>query len=891
MRKWCLTSLSEASRRCQVGVRFCSFLVRVLVLVLVFALIPVAGAVAANGDYLSPDLRARVDKLKADVAYLPTDSLNLEERTRTLWQWANAYALNGGELPVNLTQAVARVFAYPELALRRTETLDALLFEMALLDTQPDAIGTLRTDPGPFEARQFVTIRQTYTVGNRAIQTGGGFLIARHFMPNYGIWQTRNPKDDNYISIISDNPGVSFTTDIAPMSGMHGGFRTQSPSLVFRLATGVLEPDDEVTITYGDTTQGSRGFQMASFSSDRMPLPIYLAFNEAEPFLTLPIQPIKVTGTTIAAVHGFAPSIVEPNEPFILSIRAEDAYYNRARDGHPRLKVLHNDRVIARLPASDSAISLLTDLSFDEPGAYHLKIVSTDGRIQGEVNPILVTEQPSQRIYWGDTHGHSGFAEGVGTPERFMVWARDDARLDYVTHSEHDIWLDDQEWEVLRENVKQFSREGEFIAYLGYEWTVNNLRGGHHNVLFRTPNARSRIPAQFYPTLSQLYAGLRAAAETKDVVVIPHAHQAGDYRQNDPELEPLIEIMSQHGNFEWFGRMYLTHGHQVGFVAASDNHLSQPGYTAPMGGSLAQRGGLGAILATEKTTDAIFDAMKDLRTYATTGERMILDVSLNGAGMGQRTEFSEVRRLRGRVIGTAPIESITVVKNDEILWSRDYLTERGETMESGKSGDRLQEEETLLLSFASDSTPYHPNDNPRGWRHWRGTLTVENAEIEAFRGMDFHASLIQSITRSADTPNQLEFTTLTRGDTSSIELTLSGVKRSTTVNLVLEPSRETGGAPPLYRPPQETPGTSLALPLKALVDKANDGRLEVPVAAGDYTDRVILRRRIHNGPLDVSFELEDRGVKQGDYYFVRVRQANDAMAWSSPIWVGGYGKR
>ena len=67
-------------------------------------------------------------------------------------------------------------------------------------------------------------------------------------------------------------------------------------------------PDDTVTITYGDTSQGSRGFLMADFESDRMPLPLYLAFNEKEPFLTLPIQPIMVTGTDFAGLHGFAPS-------------------------------------------------------------------------------------------------------------------------------------------------------------------------------------------------------------------------------------------------------------------------------------------------------------------------------------------------------------------------------------------------------------------------------------------------------------------------------------------------------------------------------------------------------------------------------------------------------
>ena len=35
-----------------------------------------------------------------------------------------------------------------------------------------------------------------------------------------------------------------------------------------------------------------------------------------------------------------------------------------------------------------------------------------------------------------------------------MTWAMEDARLDFVTHSEHDIWLDDSEWQHLKDNVE-----------------------------------------------------------------------------------------------------------------------------------------------------------------------------------------------------------------------------------------------------------------------------------------------------------------------------------------------------------------------------------------------------------------------------------------------------
>ena len=128
--------------------------------------------------------------------------------------------------------------------------------------------------------------------------------------------------------------------------------------------------------------------------------------------------------------------------------------------------------------------------------------------------------------------------------------------------------------------------------------------GGHHNVLYRDAEGRERVSALEYPTLSELYQGLHARYDPADVLVIPHAHNPGDYRQSDPRLEPLIEMMSMHGTFEWFVRQYLSHGHQVGLVAASDDHLSHPGYSAPNRNSLAQRGGLGAVLAPEKSRDA-----------------------------------------------------------------------------------------------------------------------------------------------------------------------------------------------------------------------------------------------------------------------------------------------
>ncbi|MCZ6709114.1 MAG: DUF3604 domain-containing protein [Gammaproteobacteria bacterium] len=829
-------------------------------------------------DYLTAGLRARIEKLKADTTAVASNPNNLEERTRMLWDWANAYALSGGTLPVDLTRAVATVLASAEVREGQMSDIDGFIEEMTLLDDDPQALGTLRADAGPYQAGSFATVRQTYRVGSRIIQTGGGILVARHFQPNYGDWQTSDAKADNYLSIRSTAGGVSFTSDTLPMRGAHGGIDSPTDALVFRVASGTLQSGDEVTVTYGDRSKGSRGFRMPEFSSDLMPLPLYVAFTGNGRFFTLPLQPLLVTGGGVAGVRGFVPSIVAAGDLFSLTVRSRDAHHNRAVGQQPRWMVQMNGEPFAEIPAGENALTALPDIHLDQPGVYRFTIHSEDGRIRGNANPLLVKAEVGERIFWGDTHGHSGFAEGVGSAARFMNWARDDAQLDFVSHSEHDIWLDDSEWEVLRNNVETYTRQGEFIAFLGYEWTVRNVQGGHHNVLYRTPKNRNRIPAQLFPTLTNFYAGLRASADPADVLIIPHAHQAADYRHSDPQFEQLVEITSQQGAFEWLGRAYLEHGQQIGFTAGSDNHLSQPGYAVSRGNSLTQRGGLGAVLATEKTTDLLFDAMKARRTYATSGERIILDFSVNGVGMGQRAPFSNARTIRGRVVGTAAIDTITLVKNGEEIWRMDLLTQEAV---------KLNTRETFLLSFTSDSQPHHPGDNPRGWRRWRGSIEILGAELVEATVQDNRQQEPQSLAPDEKNPNRLQFTTITRGNSSSILLSLNKVKRSTQIKIVLEPTAEAGGATPIYRPHQQLAGATAMLSLRDL----SRGLVSVNLSVEQYADKIILRRIYANGEMDVSFEFEDTGERQGDYYFMRIRQANEGLAWSSPVWVGGYPKR
>jgi len=826
-------------------------------------------------DYLSPELRANVEKLKADVAREPTTRENVRERVQVLWEWVNAYSLQDGVIPVDLPSGAAVILSFPRgdraSLFARLVSVDRFVRELQVREERPDAIGTLTNDATePFPAGSWQTVRQTYTVGEMGMATGGGIMVAKHFMSDHGPFQRDDPAGDNYVTIACSNPEARFANTTAPRIGMHGGFLAGAlPTMVFQLEEPALTEGDTITITYGDRSGGSQGFLVQTYANDFFPLPVYVDLEGEGNFFTLPIKPYAVKGIEPHAVKGFAPSVVKTNEPFEISVRTEDFYYNRSSGSIPGYEVLLNGEKFSTIPAGNDAITVLSDLKFDKPGVYRFEFRSPDGKITGDSNPIWVQEDPKQRVYWGELHAHGGFAEGLGTPTWFFRFGREDARLDFLSLSEHDLWMDDGEWKDLKQCVRKYNDEGEFIVLLGYEWTMMTNNGGHHNVFFRTPENRKRVGVHRAPTLSDLYLGLHRENDPEDVLIIPHCHMAGDWRMNDPDLERLVEIMSMHGTFRWFGERYIERGYQMGFVAASDDHVGHPGYTGALRTSLFQKGGLTAVMAPEKTSDAIFSALRNIATYATSGERMILDVTLNDEPMGARAKFSEERRMKGQVMGTAPIDTITVFKNGKEIWNKDFLT--------------AEKDSFIQVNFESSAEEVF-RECPRGFRYWTGTLDVIGADIVSIAVPGFQNRYAEFARLDEDKKNRVQFATGTRGRANAILLELKNVTSDAMIDIQLETATEIQSTGQTYRSPATIPAERVKF---RLADMKN-GRVRRDFKVDRYQDNITLRSVNPAGAYDRQFEVVDRDLYgRGDYYYVRVKQLDGALAWSSPIWVGG----
>ncbi len=105
----------------------------------------------------------------------------------------------------------------------------------------------------------------------------------------------------------------------------------------------------------------------------------------------------------------FVPSIVGTGEPFNLSVRSEDDLTNRATGPIPEYQVFLNGKPYSRIPEGNEPITVLRIATIDEPGVYRFSFRSSDGKVIGMSNPVWVRKDPSHRIYWGETHGHTGF--------------------------------------------------------------------------------------------------------------------------------------------------------------------------------------------------------------------------------------------------------------------------------------------------------------------------------------------------------------------------------------------------------------------------------------------------------------------------------------------------
>ena len=311
-----------------------------------------------------------------------------------------------------------------------------------------------------------------------------------------------------------------------------------------------------------------------------------------------------------------------------------------------------------------NALDVRTDtLAFDDPGVFR---VQTSGV---RSNPIRITPEPLQHnVFWGDLHTHHGesWQDGDDWIDANHLYARDVLALDFGCESvkgyPHELEYEDL-WEAQKKSCLEYT-DDRYLAVLGFEWMGGSTEG-HHNVYYATcdgplgPMDLETVAEGLWPFVEDL---------DQDVVTIPHAPSFTGYNWDvaDEELRPVAEVYS-----EWGSSMEpvrngsvpqgLSLGQRLGFIASSDNH---DGW---IGNQLAIKnapGGLAAIRMETLSTPNLLTALHERNSYATTGARMLLDVTATQDGvehpMGAAFVARETR-LDWSAHGTEKLAQVRVV--------------------------------------------------------------------------------------------------------------------------------------------------------------------------------------------------------------------------------------
>ncbi len=482
-----------------------------------------------------------------------------------------------------------------------------------------------------------------------------------------------------------DAPG--FTEVAGIPDGVKIELDDRNPGMLIAWVRGrALEAGERFRFVYG---AGSAGARVDRYAEDQTPIYIAVdgngdgirAFIERSPV-------IDIVGGPPRQIRLILPTTSRPGQAVRLTVAALDAHRSLSPvaagsvvlvDPPPGLSVPDTIELGGVFGGSRSV-----EIRVEKPGVYRLEARGQD-ELEGLAavsNPLVVREAIAQ-VAWGDLHGHSQLSDGTGTPMQYFAYARDVAALDVASLTDHDHWgmkaLDGQPafWDEIRRAVGAFDEPGRFVTLLGYEWT--SWLHGHRHVLYFSDQGEvySSLDPR-YETPSNLWDALRG----QEALTFAHHSAGGPISTNwlyppDPVLEPLTEIVSVHGSSEApdsplpiydpvpgnYVRDALNAGYRLGFLGSGDSHDGHPGIR-----EAGQSAGLAAIFTPALTREAVLEALRARRVYATNGVRIFLGVELDGLPMGSiieasRDEAPADQLLHVEVVAPDPILSVDLVRS------------------------------------------------------------------------------------------------------------------------------------------------------------------------------------------------------------------------------------
>jgi hypothetical protein len=494
------------------------------------------------------------------------------------------------------------------------------------------------------------------------------------------------------------------------------------------------------------------------------------------------------------------------------------------------------------------------------------------------------------RPFYGDIHNHCSLSYGHGRLEDALLRAK--RQLDFVSITGHAYWPDmpvddprvahivdfhvkgfarlEQAWPGHFALLKAFDEAGRFTVFPGYE--IHSFEHGDYTILYKDLDRREIVkadsPAELRLALEARYPG--AALAFPHHIGYRQGARGINWSSLDPRLSPVLEMISMHGCSEDSltdrpflhsmgpsdGRSTMRHGlrngHVFGVLGNTDHHSGYPG---------SYGHGRSCIYAPENSREALWDAIWQRRTNALTGDCAHLFATLAGQMQGSILPPGAAPSLRVEAVGGSFIEFIDVVHNGTVVRRVTPAIEPN-PIDPGDGGV----ESVLVLEMGWGS---------RGQTHvWDGSLELVGGDILSVETR-WRGSEVVSPLEGAEDPQDAD-QVAADGNSITFRVAASSNPNNRTPMMQSIAARVRLGDSALIR--ARFDGQVVEAPAKRLFEGALSGNLG-PIDSPAY--------RFHPLPRPSQWQWHGTvglpSFEDGDNVYVRMKQANDQWAWTSPI--------
>jgi hypothetical protein len=462
--------------------------------------------------------------------------------------------------------------------------------------------------------------------------------------------QHQDPTGKHYINISTEASPAHFDLEIKKRHLTHpDGIVRHGRHIVATLVEGNVPANTAMRIYYVNT-----------FASELAETDLLWIRVKDQP----PVEPVYLTTIAQSAEHIriIVPSSVEPGSEFEVLIISLDRFDNCSSSKY-------SDEILSTADGRIIQDGLNFTGSIRVPLTLHEEGM-TRFRFRDTLSNVVRIGKGVKGPYWGDIHNHSKLShDGYGTDP--YGYARQVSGLEFAALTDHCQSLGEEGYTQAFQWAQEAYDPGRFVTLFADERNPKSWTG-HHNLYVRDAEhfqayASKPDNPEFVDPVKEDH--LQTTLDPSAAMLVPH-HTGIAWRKisldedlsetvdweacDDAGLRPVMEIYSHHGQSErWepqhilsyeFNRMrrterranasvagpyyaqdYWMAGRRLGIVGSSDEHSAQPG---------RRHGGVAAVWTDELTREGVFDALLARRCYATTGERILMEFSVGGIGMG-----------------------------------------------------------------------------------------------------------------------------------------------------------------------------------------------------------------------------------------------------------------